>query len=166
MFLFPCPVLRLVAFSLAVVALDAIPAHAQWRRLDSPNFVVIGNVAARDLRDVAVQFEGFRETLTRVLSARVTTTAVPTVVVVFPSDQALAPFRPKYQGKPVEIGGLFVPGRDLNYILLVNDGRPDRLPVVLHEYTHLITSNSDQPLPVWLSEGMAEYYFIQMGMVL
>ena len=113
--------------------MNAVPAHAQWRRLDSPNFVVIGNVAARDLRDVAVQFEGFRETLTRVLSARVTTTAVPTVVVVFPSDQALAPFRPKYQGKPVEIAGLFVPGRDLNYILLVNDGRPDRLPVVLHE---------------------------------
>jgi hypothetical protein len=80
------------------------------------------------------------------------------VVVVFPSDRALGPFRPRYQGKPVEISGLFVPGRDLNYILLVNDGRPNRLPIVLHEYTHLITSNSDQPLPVWLSEGLAEYY--------
>jgi hypothetical protein len=140
------------------MTLDATPASAQWRRLDSPNFVVIGDVAARDLREVAVQFEGFRETMTRVLGARVTTTAVPTVVVVFPSDRALAPFRPKYQGKPVEIAGLFVPGRDLNYILLVNDGAPDRLPVVLHEYTHLLTSNSDLPMPVWLSEGLAEYY--------
>ena len=150
--------LRAIAFALAAVTLAATPASAQWRRLDSPNFVVIGDVPARDLRDVAVQFEGFRETMTRVLGARVTTTNVPTVVVVFPSDRALAPFRPKYQGKPVEIAGLFVPGRDVNYILLVNDGAPNRLPVVLHEYTHLITSNSDQPLPVWLSEGLAEYY--------
>lgn len=158
MFRFPCPVLRLAAFAFTAVALNATPAHAQWRRLDSPNFVIIGDVSARDLRDVAVQFEGFRETLGRVLSARVTTTTVPTVVVVFPSDQALAPFRPKYQGKPVEIAGLFVPGRDVNHILLVNDGRYDRLPVVLHEYTHLIASNSDIPLPVWLGEGLAEYY--------
>ena len=108
MFRFPCPPLRFIAFVLVVVAFDGAPAQAQWRRLDSPNFVVIGDVPVRDLRDVAVQFEGFRETLGRVLSARVTTTAVPSVVIVFPSDQALAPFRPKYQGKPVEIAGLFV----------------------------------------------------------
>ena len=80
----PCAVLRLIAFALAAVTLGATPASAQWRRLDSPNFVVIGDVSARDLRDVAVQFEGFRETMTRVLGTRVTTTAVPTVVVVFP----------------------------------------------------------------------------------
>src|SRR6185503_17996615 len=30
--------------------------------------------------------------------------------------------------------------------------------VVLHEYTHLAASNSDQPLPIWLGEGIAEYY--------
>jgi hypothetical protein len=148
----------LIAFVIAALTLEAVPASAQWRRLDSPNFVLIGDVAARDLREMAVQFEGFRETMTRVLSARVTASAVPTVVMVFPSDRALAPFRPKFQGKPVEIGGLFVPGRDLNYILLVNDGAPGRLTVVLHEYTHLLTSNSDQPVPVWLSEGLAEYY--------
>ena len=80
--------LRSIAF--AVVALAPASADAQWRRLDSPNFVVIGEVPARDLRDVAVQFEGFRETLTRVFGARITTSTVPTVVVVFPTDRAAA----------------------------------------------------------------------------
>jgi len=147
---------RALAFLVALAA--AAPAAAQWRRLDSPNLVVIGEASERRLRDVAVELEGFRETLSRVLGERVTATAVPTVVVVFPSDTAMAPFRPKYNGKPVDVAGLFVPGRDLNYIALIDDGRPERLRTIFHEYTHLLISHPDQPLPLWLNEGLAEYY--------
>jgi hypothetical protein len=125
----------------------AAPAAAQWRRLDSPNLVVIGDTSERSLRDVAVELEAFRETLSRVLGARVATSPVPTVVVVFPSESAMAPFRPKYNGKPVDVAGLFVPGRDLNYIALIDDGRPERLRTIFHEYTHLLISHPDQPLP-------------------
>ncbi len=54
---------RALAIAAAVlVAGAAAPPQSQWRRLDSPNFIVIGEVAAGDLRDVAVKFEGFRET--------------------------------------------------------------------------------------------------------
>jgi hypothetical protein len=66
----------------------AAPCAAEWRRLDSPNFIVIGDVGASTLKDIAVKFEGFRETLGGVLSSQVTATAVPTVVVVFLSDRA------------------------------------------------------------------------------
>ena len=138
--------------------LMATPASAQWRRVNSPNFVVIGDVTARDLRDIAVKFEGFRETLGRLLGPRAIASVVPTVVVVFPTDYAIGPFRPKYQGKPVDIAGLFLPGRDVNHIALVNDGNAERMRVVFHEYAHLVTSNSGLMLPVWLSEGIAEYY--------
>lgn len=143
---------------LAVGLVWARPAHAQWRRIDTPNFVVIGDVSARDLRETAVKFEGFRETLGRVLGERATATAVPTVVVVFQNDRTMAPFRPKFQGKPVDVAGLFIPGRDVHHIALVNDGNAGRMRVVFHEYAHLVTSNSGQPLPVWLREGLAEYY--------
>jgi hypothetical protein len=136
----------------------AAPAHAEWRRVDSPNFVVVGDVSARDLRDVAVKFEGFRETLGRLLGERAVATAVPTVVFVFPTDYTIGPFRPKYQGKPVDVAGLFMSGRDVNYIAIVNDGNAERMRIVFHEYAHLVTSNSGQTLPLWLSEGLAEYY--------
>ena len=126
--------------------------------MDSPNFVVVGDVGARDLRDIAVKFEGFRETLGRVLTARATATAVPTVVIVFPSDRAFTPFKPLFDGKPIELAGLFVGRRDINYIALVADGREDRLKVVFHEYAHLVISNFTHTLPTWLNEGLAEYY--------
>lgn len=134
------------------------PVAAEWRRLDSPNFIVIGDASERDLRKIAAQFEGFRETLGRILSANVTATAVPTVVVVFPHDRAFTPYKPVYNGKPVNVGGVFYSGPDTNYITLVNDGREGRLPVLFHEYAHLMISNVVMNLPAWLSEGLAEYY--------
>jgi hypothetical protein len=141
-----------------VCAVPAAPALAEWRRLDSPNFVVIGDVSTRTLRDIAVRFEGFRETLSRVLSDRVTATAVPTIVVVFPSDRAFSPFKPTFQGRPVELSGLFIGGRDVNYIALLSDHAVEGMRVVFHEYAHLIISNVARNVPVWLNEGLAEYY--------
>jgi tetratricopeptide (TPR) repeat protein len=149
----------LTAGVLAVFLGMAAPCTAEWRRIDSPNFVVIGDVSERTLRGVAVQFEGFRETLTRVLTERATATPVPTVVIVFPSDRAFTPFKPTYQGKPVPISGLFVARPDANYIAMVADGgQADGLRIVFHEYAHLVVSNVFRNVPVWLNEGLAEFY--------
>lgn len=146
---------------LAVVALvagSAAPVRAEWRRIETPSFIIIGDVSAATLRNVAVQFEGFRETMTRVLGERATRIPVPTVVVVFPHDRAFTPFKPKFQGRTVSLGGLFQGRPDANYIALVDDGNPQRLPVVFHEYVHLLVSNSGLRVPAWLGEGLAEFY--------
>jgi hypothetical protein len=138
--------------------LAAATPQAEWHRIDSPNFVVIGEVGARELSDVAGQFEGFHETLRRVLGEGVTSTVVPTIVIVFPSDRAFAPFMPIVQGKTLEVGGRFLGAPDINYIAIVGDGRPGRLRTLFHEYAHLVMSNMSRHVPIWLSEGVAEYY--------
>lgn len=134
------------------------PAAAEWRRLDTPNFIVIGEASARDLGHIAAQFESFRETLSRILSARATATAVPTVVIVFPDERAFAPFERLFQGKPVDSAGAFHGDRDFNFIAILNDARPGGIRVVFHEYAHLVISNITMNLPTWLDEGLAEYY--------
>ena len=80
------------ALTALMVLLAAAPSAAEWRRLDSPNFTVIGDVSARELRDLAVKFEGFRETLGRAINERATNAAVPTVIIVFPNDKAFTPW--------------------------------------------------------------------------
>ncbi len=152
---------RGVRFCALLCALGAAfppAAAAEWRRLDSPNFIVIGDAGARDLGRIAAQFESFRETLSRILSARATATAVPTVVIVFPDERAFAPFQGVYQGKPVQSAGSFHGDRDFNYIAILNDGRPGGMRVIFHEYAHLVISNTSMNLPAWLNEGLAEYY--------
>ena len=111
----------------------AAAPQAEWHRIDSPNFVVIGEVGARDLSDVAAEFEGFHETLRRLLGEAVTSTVVPTIVFVFPSDCAFAPFMPIVQGKTLEVGGRFLGAPDINYIAVVSDGQPGRLRTLFHE---------------------------------
>ncbi len=147
-----------ILLAVALALLAAAPCAAEWRRLDSPNFVIVGDVGAGTLRDIAIRFEGFRETLSRVLTDRVTSTAVPTIVIVFPSDKAFTPFKPKYQGKPIELAGLFLSRGDVNYIALVSTGGEETMRVVFHEYAHLIISNVARNIPIWLNEGLAEYY--------
>ena len=144
----------------AAVLLFARPGDAdqKWARIDTSNFIVIGTVGESRLRSVGTQFEGFREALTKLLSSTITSTAVPTVVIVFSDDKTFQEFKPVYNGKPVEIGGLFVPRQQINYILIGPPRSTDALRPVFHEYSHLLVNNVEPGLPVWLNEGLAEYY--------
>jgi hypothetical protein len=146
-----------VVLASLTVILAAAPCAAEWHRLDSPNFTLVGDVGARELHDLAVKFEGFRETLGRAISARATTSAVPTIIIVFPTDKAFSPFKPTYQGKPRAVAGFFAAGANVNYILMQSGGAGvDR--IIFHEYAHLIVSNVMSNAPVWLNEGLAEFY--------
>ncbi|MGH9314838.1 MAG: peptidase MA family metallohydrolase, partial [Vicinamibacterales bacterium] len=129
---------------------------SSWRRIDTPHFTVIGSVGERELGDVAAQFERFREVLAQLLPPQATAPVVPTVVIAFGSDKDFDPFKPVYRGKPIETAGLFVPSADLNYIAVVAGSRGFR--TVFHEYAHLVTANLRLSIPVWLNEGVAEYY--------
>jgi hypothetical protein len=144
-------------FALIIALAVAAPASAEWRRVNSPNFIVVGDVSARDLRATATKLEGFREALRRVLPAVTSNSPVPTVVVVFPTDEAFTPFKPTYQGKPKAISGYAAPGSDISYIAMLNAGEySDR--VIFHEYTHMMIANAVRRVPVWLNEGLAEFY--------
>lgn len=142
---------------LVCLAIAAPSAAADWQRLDSPNFVVVGDVSGRELRNTAARFEAFRETLGRIFNAGATS-AVPTVVIVFSSDRAFTPFKPRYNGRPVELSGVSVGQQDVNFIAIVAAADENAMRVVFHEYTHLVVSNLVRNPPVWLNEGLAEYF--------
>jgi len=71
----------------------ASSADAAWHRLDSPNFVVVGDASPRQLREVALKFEAFREVLGRIRGNDVAVAPVPTVILVFRSDKAFDPHK-------------------------------------------------------------------------
>jgi len=149
--------LRVITAACLLTAL-ATPAAAEWKRLDTPNFVVVGDVSVGDLRTIARKFEAFRDTLSRVLAPGATGSAVPTLVMVFPSNSALTPFKPRFNGKPVDATGSFLPRQDANYIAIVRDLDENSMRLVFHEYAHLLISNLSGVVPVWLNEGLAELY--------
>jgi hypothetical protein len=149
--------IRAILCGLAVL-LHASTASGQWVRVESPHFVVFGEIGEKRTRDYAGEFERFREALGRVMPGAAARPAVPTVVFIFKDARSFAPHRPIFNGKPVEVSGYFAGGPSLDVIMMPATNRESALRTIYHEYSHLVTVNAARGLPVWLSEGLAEYY--------
>jgi tetratricopeptide (TPR) repeat protein len=152
---------------LAVAAILMLALTAAARAADpkillikGENLTVLGDAAARDLRATAVLLDQFRSAVALVLpSARHLT--VPTNVFVFKEHKAMQPFLPLYNGKPADVGGIFMGSSDINYIAVsaaedADDEEATR--TILHEYTHLLQNAATKNTPPWFAEGMAEYF--------
>jgi tetratricopeptide (TPR) repeat protein len=165
----PSPRLVLLVALLAALASSApggarsegaARAAAGWTSVRSQNFLVEGGARERDLRRVAARLEEYRAAFARVFPDEHFDAGVPTAVVVFPDDSSYAPFKPLLGGQTARnVVGYFQPGTDVNYITIVLDGGAARDPAtLLHEYTHLLVDNHFSAAPLWLKEGLAEFY--------
>ena len=149
----------LLAILLSVPAPSSAQARDQWRSVRTNNLFVIGNADAEKLRQVAVWLEFFHSAFARLVSRNVLDSSVPTTVVVFRDDASFTPFKPLYQGRPANVAGYFQPGEDVNYISMSLDPRErDPYGVAFHEYVHLHLRDNVPNVPVWLNEGLAEFY--------
>lgn len=152
-----------IALFLLVVLSVPTPAAAQtrdsWRSVRTNNLFVIGNAEPEKLRQVAVWLEFFHSAFGRLVSRNVLDSSVPTTVVVFRDDASFTPVKPLYQGRPANVAGYFLPGDDVNYIAMSLDLRErDPFAVAFHEYIHLHLKDNVPGVPVWLNEGLAEFY--------
>jgi len=150
-----------VVFAVAVLILIGVPtaSEAAWTRLLTEHFTFIGDASERDIREAAQRMEHFSTVLKTVMTNAGEGTPVPTVVVVFADEKSFTPFKPLYQGKPLErIAGYFQPGEASNYITMLQAQEDHALRIAFHEYTHAVTANTLSNLPVWLMEGLAQFY--------
>ncbi|MDT7808203.1 MAG: hypothetical protein QOJ70_2016 [Acidobacteriota bacterium] len=161
----PRPLLFII---MALAALAALPNRSVvaergvvvWTSVRSQNFFVAGTARERDLRRVVVSLEEYRAAFSRLLSPGHFDAGVPTTVVVFPDDSAYNPFKPLLRGRMAsDVAGYFQPGFEVNYITVALDTDFARDPsTLLHEYTHLLINNYFRGSPLWLKEGLAEFY--------
>lgn len=147
------------------IALLCVPISAkdEWIEIRSKNFYLIGNASEKDVRKAATKLEQFRETFRLVFKGMSLSSPIPTNVVVFKSNSAYKPFKPKRADGKADnfIAGYFQPGEDVNYITLSTDG-PDEntYGTIFHEYVHFLldTNFGKSDVPTWFNEGLAEYY--------
>lgn len=132
-------------------------ASAKWTRLQAPNFTLVGEVSESTLRRMAQHLERFRLALLQALPGT-PASAVPTTVIVFGSTKSLAPYRPQFEGRPVEVAGYFLGGEDSDVIAVNGELGDAALATVYHEYGHAVTANQVGYLPPWVGEGIAELY--------
>ena len=144
-----------LCFLILVPPGDTGAAKDAWTSVRSKNFFLIGNAGDKEIKQVAVRLEQFREVSSRLFIKANISSPVPTTVVVFKSDASYRPFQPN-----ANTAGYFQAGPDTNYITLTTEQHGDQDPfnVIFHEYTHLLVNNSLGSMPTWFNEGLAEYY--------
>ena len=148
------PIAALVCCLLLIVPIPA--AAVDWVRVETPSLVVYGPGEKRT-REITAEFERFREALSQILPMP-PVSAVPTIVVAFENSAAFRPYLPMFNGKPVKLAGFYTGTETDDMIAFAQGDREFGLRVILHEYTHLVTANASHGLPLWVSEGLADFY--------
>ena len=124
-------------------------ADTGWTLARSPHFEVYSHAGGREAREVLVWFErlrGFFEDQTGIkVDAR-----LPLRILVFSSTEEYAPFRPSPTAD-----AYFATSSNADYVVLPT---PDADRLSAHEYWHFVAHKGGLRLPLWLNEGLAEFF--------
>lgn len=151
----------------AALLLSATPAHARdknenWIQITSPHFVVVTNASEKQGRRVADQFERMRSLFHGLFpKAQMDAAGAPIIVLAVKDDKDFRALEPQeYLAKgSLKLGGLFLQATDKNYVLMRLDAEGEHpYSVIYHEYTHFLLRRSAEWMPLWMNEGLAEFY--------
>lgn len=154
---------KLTALSLLAAAGSIASASPdQWTQVSSNHFVVITNANEKQARHLIDQFERVRWVFQTLFPKVNADPASPIEVYAAKNSKTFQAVEPTaYLNKgSMNLAGYFLPAQDKNYILLRLDAEQERHPyaVVYHEYTHLQFRSAGEWMPLWLNEGLAEFF--------
>jgi tetratricopeptide (TPR) repeat protein len=139
-------------------------AHARdsaWVEIRSPHFIVMTDSSAKQATHLADQFERMRAVLHTLFPNAKVDAPAPILVLALKDQKgfkALEPAGYLAKGK-LNLAGYFLQGPEKNYILLRLDAQQEHpFATVYHEYTHFAFSGTQEWLPLWLNEGIAEFF--------
>ncbi|HKQ97647.1 MAG TPA: tetratricopeptide repeat protein, partial [Candidatus Polarisedimenticolia bacterium] len=112
--------------------------------------------------DIARRVEVFRDYLARLNPQFVVDASRPMALYVFRDDYTFIPYkllgRGQREGMAANIDGYFTSHADGIYLSINATPATDPWPVIYHEYAHFFLSNNFTDIPLWVNEGMAEYF--------
>lgn len=148
----------ILVFSLTVISWAKQDA---WIEVTTPHFVVVTNANEKQGRRAADQFERMRAVFHTAFPKLKLDPGSPIIVLAIKDEKDFRALEPEaYLAKgSLKLGGLFLRAADKNYVLMRLDAEGDHpYSVIYHEYTHLLMSKSAEWIPLWMNEGLAEFY--------
>lgn len=161
---FPC------CFLLAALALPVVPGPSEksetWTEVRSPNFRVIANGGEKKGRDVAQQFEQIRAVFRQALPFAAAHPSPLVTVLAAKDEKSLRDLLPEFWATKghTHPAGIFYQGWNKYYVAVrtdMNEGGDEgasAYETIYHEYFHSLSLPYFPDLPVWLAEGLAEFY--------
>lgn len=146
-----------LTLSLSAASLEPPKASEKWITLTADEFQFISNASPAATLDIARDMLRMRAAVGQVTKLKVRS-PLPTKVFIFSNERAFAGYRDAVLERKTEnIVGVFAHGDAGNFILMRSDSDTvDR--IVYHELTHYFVQNTTAGMPLWLNEGLAEFY--------
>ena len=142
-------------------ALGASDPNQGWIEVRSPHFVVSSNAGEKEARRVADQFEQIRALFHTAFPNLRVDPAEPVLILAAKNENTMKLLLPEdWEVKGhVHPAGLYQQGEDKHYVILRVDSEGENpYHALYHEYTHALLHLNFTGLPLWLDEGLAEFY--------
>jgi tetratricopeptide (TPR) repeat protein len=131
-------------------------ARAAWTEVRTAHVQVLTDAGREVGERVATRMEELRAALAAATPALVVEVA-PVQVLVFRDATLARAYAPRWRGLADDVAGYFHAGPDRRRVLFADD-RGRTPSVAQHEYTHALLDAALSDAPLWLNEGLAEYF--------
>jgi len=137
--------------------------HENWIEVKSPHFTIYSNAGEHEGRKVAREFEQIRAMFEQNFPKLRVDFGKPTIAYVLKDENSLKLLIPHYgQDKnAMKIAGFYRSSFDKNYAIVRTDVTgtgSNPYHVMYHEWAHGLFRLNYRGLPLWLDEGLAEYW--------
>jgi len=139
--------------------------HPTWIELRSPHFIVVTNAGEGKARTTAHQFEMIREVFKSNSGRQREAAELPLIILAAKDENTLKAILPEFwaQKGSMHPAGIYLGGSDADYIAIrldvsLNSEALEPFEPVYHEYVHYLTRRMIAKLPLWVVEGLAEFY--------
>lgn len=159
--------LRIAAIFCICAALWILPTapmraarHDAWVEVRSPNFIIVSNAGEKQARKTAVQFEQIHTLFREELAVAQGHPSPVITIFAVKDEKSLGELLPEYWTKGhMHPSGVFAL-RMYQYYAAVNLEAKGTNPfaTMYHEYYHSLTIPFFPELPIWLSEGLADFF--------
>jgi len=129
-----------------------------WIEVRSARFRVITNATEPEAQRVARHLERLAETLERTTSGFKVDGGKETRVFLFHDQRSFRLHSPFKDDAYSSVAGLHVPGEDVEQIAYFLSRRDETMEFASHEYIHVVLMRTFGPLPIWVNEGLAEFF--------
>lgn len=154
---FLLPFLLLALFLNFPVCIAAAP---KWVEARSSHFTIVSDAGEKQAREVASQFEQIREAFQNAFPHLRADMGKPVIIFAVKNEDSMKALLPAYwevkgHSHP---SGIYIPGEDKHCAIVRTDiHTANPYEVLYHEYAHALEDLNFERLPLWLSEGIADF---------
>jgi hypothetical protein len=151
----------ITALAVAASATDVATAlrepDGRWLELGTKHVTIFTDAGESRGRTMALQLERLRLVLSGVAPGLRQDSSRPVYVYVFGEEKSFRAYARK-QSVSRKVEGLSFEGADASFVMVNAAAGGGALGVVYHEYLHRLLTDSFPGMPLWLNEGLAEFF--------